>query len=115
MNDSELTPHQRAKNTRQKNDAIRKEQRAARAKLEEEDKDRVARCMRKILDDPNSTAAQMIFAVQVLHDIDWTFPIPCGAAKVFEGKVDKSSFGHACKVLFKDYQEHPDTDRDEDE
>lgn len=114
MNDTELTPRQRAEATRQRNAAARKAHREQRDQQEREDKMRVARCMRKILDDPDSTANQMIFAALTLHDLSWTFPLPSGAKKIFEGEVDKSAFAHAVEMLAQDYQTAPDANQGEE-
>lgn len=109
-----MTPRQRAEVTRQRNAAARKARQEQRDKLEREDKARVAKAMRRIIDDQNSTPGQVIFAALTLHDIDWSFPIPYGATKVFEGKVDKQAFAHAIEVLTQDYQDDPDTDQGEE-
>lgn len=114
MNDTELTPRQRAEVTRQRNAAARKARQEQREQQEREDKARVARCMRRIMDDPNSTTDQMIFAALTLHDLSWTFPLPSGAKKIFEGEVDKSAFAHAVEMLAQDYQADPDADQGEE-
>ena len=115
MNDTEqLTPRQRGEITRKANAAARKAHREQRDAQEREDKARVAKAMRRIIDDQNSTPGQVIFAALLLHDIDWSFPLPLEAERALDDKPDKEAFAHAVKVLSQEYQDDPDTDQGEE-